>query len=72
MGRAGRQLTANRISYRRNGTFMPWIKKSSYDPRFFWMGVLAAGIVLGLFIGYERWGSTAALVLMVERELAAS
>jgi hypothetical protein len=36
------------------------------------MSVLVAGIALGLLIGYERWGSTAALVSIVEKELAAS
>lgn len=52
---------------------MPWVKRTSSSPRrFFWIGVLGAGMILGLLIGYERWGTTVALVTIVEKELAAA
>ena len=48
---------------------MPWVRKHSRSSHVSWSVGIAAGVVFGLFLGYERWGSTAAVVSIVEKEL---
>jgi len=51
---------------------MPWIRKPGYPrERAYWIAAIVVAVVVGVLIGYERWGTTAALVSIVERELAA-
>lgn len=35
-----------------------------------WVIGIIAGVLFGLLLGYERWGSTAAVVAIVEKELS--
>jgi hypothetical protein len=50
---------------------MPWVSKTSHQSeRAYWMVAILAAVVVGLLIGYERWGTTATVVTIVERELA--
>ena len=51
---------------------MPWIKKDSRPRNPYWLPAIIAGsaLVVGIFIGYTRWGATAAIVDLVEKELA--
>ena len=48
---------------------MPWVRKYSRSTRAIWIGIVG-GAVFGLLLGYERWGSTAAVVSIVEKELS--
>jgi hypothetical protein len=51
---------------------MPWIRRQ-YQPRKpYWpVAVIAlAALGVGVLIGYTRWGTTAAIVNLVEKELA--
>ena len=49
---------------------MPWVRKHPRSSRASWTVGIAAGAILGLLLGYERWGSTAAVVSIVEKELS--
>ena len=50
---------------------MPWVRKPSHPrERVYWITAILAAVLVGLLIGYERWGTTATLVSIVERELA--
>jgi hypothetical protein len=52
--------------------YMPWIKKE-YQPRKpYWPVVIIVlcALAVGILIGYTRWGATAAIVNLVEKELA--
>jgi hypothetical protein len=49
---------------------MPWVRKVPRSTHVGWSVGIAAGVVSGLLLGYERWGSTAAVVSIVERELS--
>ena len=50
---------------------MPWIRKPGYPRgRVYWIAAILAAVLVGVLIGYERWGTTATLVSIVERELA--
>jgi hypothetical protein len=51
---------------------MPWVRRSHQSFRLYWIAAIVAGVVVGVLIGYERWGSTAAVVSIVEKELATS
>ncbi|MGE5303427.1 MAG: hypothetical protein ACM3TN_08875 [Alphaproteobacteria bacterium] len=48
---------------------MPWVRKYPRSSRLSWSVGIAAGVVFGLLLGYERWGSTAAVVSIAEKEL---
>ncbi|MGE5820431.1 MAG: hypothetical protein ACM37Z_20565 [Deltaproteobacteria bacterium] len=48
---------------------MPWVRKYPRSTRVMWIGIVG-GVVFGLLLGYERWGSTAAVVSIVEKELS--
>lgn len=51
---------------------MPWVRKPDYPrERVYWIAAILAAVLVGVLIGYERWGATATLVSIVERELAA-
>ncbi|HEY7168151.1 MAG TPA: hypothetical protein VIB79_26570 [Candidatus Binatia bacterium] len=51
---------------------MPWIKKAPPDPFHWTVAIVAVGALsVGVLIGYTKWGSTAAVVEIVEKELAA-
>ena len=54
---------------------MPWISstnrsnhRSSHTG--YWLLALTAAVVLGILLGYQQWGTTAAVVSLVEREMA--
>jgi hypothetical protein len=51
---------------------MPWVRKYARSTRVNWIVGIIAGVVFGLLLGYERWGSTAAVVSIVEKELGAT
>lgn len=38
----------------------------------YWIGIAAVALIVGLVIGYAMWGSTAAMLPEVEKELAAA
>jgi hypothetical protein len=48
---------------------MPWVRKYPRSSHVSWSVGIAAGVVFGLLLGYERWGSTAAVVSIAEKEL---
>jgi hypothetical protein len=48
---------------------MPWVRKYPNSNTRIWAIGILAGICFGLLFGYEWWGSTAAVVPVVEREL---
>ncbi len=47
---------------------MPWVRKYPHSKRTWVFGIIA-GIAFGLLLGYGWWGSTAAVVEVVEKEL---
>jgi hypothetical protein len=50
---------------------MPWIsrtKRSSHTG--YWLLAITAAVALGIVIGYQQWGTTAAVVSLVEKEMA--
>ncbi len=47
---------------------MPWVRKYPHSKRTWIIGIIA-GVSFGLLLGYEWWGSTAAVVGVVEKEL---
>ena len=50
---------------------MPWVNRSSAKTNTgYWMAAIIAAVSIGILIGYEQWGSTAAVVSVVEREMA--
>ena len=50
---------------------MPWVRKTNHrSERAYWLAGILAAVVIGLLIGYERWGTTATVVSIVERESA--
>jgi hypothetical protein len=49
---------------------MPWVRKYARSSQVIWTIGIAAGVIFGLLLGYERWGSTAAVVSIVEKELS--
>jgi hypothetical protein len=51
---------------------MPWVRKHPRAARVNWIIGIMGGLLIGLLLGYERWGSTAAVVSIVERELSAT
>ena len=51
---------------------MPWVRKYPHSTRGNWIIGIVAGVFFGLLLGYERWGSTAAVVTIVEKELSAT
>jgi hypothetical protein len=51
---------------------MPWVRRSPKIGALVWLVSLIVGVVIGVLFSYERWGSTATLVDIVERELAVS
>ncbi len=48
---------------------MPWVRKNHHSSNGHWIIGIIAGVVFGLFLGYGWWGSTAAVVEVVEKEL---
>jgi hypothetical protein len=50
---------------------MPWIRKPPRPHQPYWIAALIAvvAIFVGILIGYTRWGVTAAVVNLVEKEL---
>jgi hypothetical protein len=48
---------------------MPWVRKHPRPARLNWIVGILGGLLIGLLLGYERWGSTAAVVSIVEKEL---
>ncbi len=48
---------------------MPWVRKHRQSTNGNWIVGIVAGVLFGLFLGYEWWGSTAAVVTVVEKEL---
>ena len=50
---------------------MPWIRKPPRPHQPYWIAALiaVAAIFVGILIGYTRWGVTAAVVNLVEKEL---
>jgi hypothetical protein len=49
---------------------MPWVRKYPHSTTGNWVIGIVAGVLFGLLLGYERWGSTAAVVAIVEKELS--
>ena len=51
---------------------MPWIRRQSQPRSPYWAAALLAlaALGLGLLVGYTQWGATAAIVTLVEKELA--
>lgn len=48
---------------------MPWVRKYPHTTTGTWVIGIVAGVLFGLLLGYQRWGSTAAVVAIVEKEL---
>jgi len=50
---------------------MPWIRRQSRPRSPYWTVVIIAlsALGVGILIGYTRWGATAAIVTLVEKEL---
>jgi uncharacterized protein (DUF3084 family) len=50
---------------------MPWIRKSARPHQTSWIAAVIAvsAVCVGILIGYTRWGATAAVVNLVEKEL---
>jgi hypothetical protein len=50
---------------------MPWIRKSPRPRQPYWIATLivVSAVCVGILIGYTRWGATAAVVNLVEKEL---
>ncbi len=55
-------------------TDMPWVKKRSRPHNPYWIAALIAlsAVCVGVLVGYTRWGTTAAIVSLLEKELAAT
>jgi hypothetical protein len=51
---------------------MPWVRRSIHSNRMYGIGVAIAALMMGVLLGYQWWGSTAAVVAVVEKELAGS
>jgi len=53
---------------------MPWVKKRSRPHNPYWIAALIAlsAVCVGVLVGYTRWGTTAAIVSLLEKELAAT
>ena len=51
---------------------MPCVRKYPHSTKRNWVIGIVAGAFFGLLLGYERWGSTAAVVTIVEKELSAT
>jgi hypothetical protein len=51
---------------------MPWVRRQPRTNNKAWALAILAAAGFGVFLGYERWGSTAAVVEVVERELSAT
>jgi hypothetical protein len=51
---------------------MPWVKKESrpHNPYSIAALIAVSAVCVGILIGYTRWGATAAIVSLVEKELA--
>jgi hypothetical protein len=51
---------------------MPWIRRQARPRSPYWtVAVIAlSALAVGVLIGYTRWGATAAIVTLVEKELA--
>jgi hypothetical protein len=51
---------------------MPWIKREYQARKPYWPVVIIVlcALGVGILIGYTRWGATAAIVNLVEKELA--
>jgi hypothetical protein len=54
---------------------MPWISRTNRSTHRnshtgYWLLALTAAVLLGILIGYQQWGTTAAVVSLVEREMA--
>jgi hypothetical protein len=50
---------------------MPWVNRSSAKTNTgYWIAAVIAAVSIGVLIGYEQWGSTAAVVSVVEKEMA--
>ena len=50
---------------------MPWVNRSSAKTNTgYWIAAIIAAVSIGILIGYEQWGSTAAIVSVVEKEMA--
>jgi hypothetical protein len=50
---------------------MPWIKREYQARKPYWPVVIIVlcALGVGILIGYTRWGATAAIVNVVEKEL---
>jgi hypothetical protein len=53
-------------------TNMPWVKKvpRPHNPHWITALIAVSAVCVGILIGYTRWGATAAIVSLVEKELA--
>jgi hypothetical protein len=51
---------------------MPWVRKHHRSTPANWIVGIIGGLLIGLLLGYERWGSTAAVVSIVEKEMSAT
>ena len=51
---------------------MPWVKREYQRQKPYWPVVIIvlSALGVGILIGYTRWGATAAIVNLVEKELA--
>src|ERR1044071_7502358 len=50
---------------------MPWVRRPLQPRQPYWVAVVIVlvAVGVGILIGYTRWGATAAVVIMVEKEL---
>ncbi len=48
---------------------MPWVRRYHHSNNGLWIIGIVAGVIFGLILGYGWWGSTAAVVTVVEKEL---
>lgn len=50
---------------------MPWISRGNRSTNTgYWLLAMIAAVAAGILIGYQQWGTTAAVVSLVEREMA--
>jgi hypothetical protein len=50
---------------------MPWVRRPLQPRQPYWVAavIALAAVCVGILIGYTRWGATAAVVTVVEKEL---
>ncbi len=48
---------------------MPWVRRYRKSNAHIWVTGILAGVCFGVFLAYQLWGSTAAVVAIVDKDL---